>query len=195
MKTIQEFYNEEIENFKEQVIAMVKDMLNQFGSVEPVMMALIIKDGKVSLAILGGLAQMFSGNDELKEKAAQVMREFNDQMKPIAMAFASEAYILTAPVGKTVIDDDGVYLDDTFRPSVNPDSKECLMISFETFKEEGVMYWEMIKIGDLTELKLIQDLELVPKSDKASSGIMSNLLTENYSELAELIKKNNINMN
>lgn len=195
MKTIQEFYNKEIENFKEQVVVMVKGMLEQFGGVEPVMIALLIKDNKVSIAVLGGLAEMFSGDDSLKEKAAQVMKDFNEEMKPIAMAFASEAYIMTAPAGKTVIDDDGVYLDDTFRPSVNPDSKECLMISFETFKEEGIMYWEMIKMGDVTELDLIQDLELVPKSDKASSGIMSNLLTENYSELAELIKKNNINMN
>ena len=195
MKTIEEFYNEEIQSFKEQVVMMVKSMLDEFGGIEPIMLALIIKDGKVSLAILNGLAEMFTGDDESKERAAQVMRKFNTEMKPIVIAFASEAYITTAPEGKTVIDDDGVYLDDSFRPSVNPESKDCLMISFETFKEEGIMYWEMIKMGDITELELIEDLELHPKSQNTASGVLTNLLEENYSELAELIKNNNINLN
>jgi hypothetical protein len=195
MKTIQEFYNKEIENFKEQVVMMVKDMVNEFGGVDPIMMALVIKDNKVSIAVLGGLTQLFSGDDEMKLKAAELMREFNKELKPMAIAFASEAYIATAPIGKTVIDDDGVYLDDSFRPSVNPDSKECLMISFETFKDEGVMYWEMIKMGDVTDLKLIEDLNLQPKADKNASGVLTNLLEENYSELAELIKNNNISLN
>lgn len=195
MKTIQEFYNKEIENFKEQVVMMVKDMVNEFGGVDPMMMALVIKDNKVSIAVLGGLTQLFSGDDEMKLKAAELMREFNKELKPMAIAFASEAYIATAPIGKTVIDDDGVYLDDSFRPSVNPDSKECLMISFETFKHEGVMYWEMIKMGDVTDLKLIEDLNLQPKADKNASGVLTNLLEENYSELAELIKNNNISLN
>jgi hypothetical protein len=195
MKTIEEFYNEEIQSFKEQVVMMVKSMLDEFGGIDPVMLALLIKDGKVSIAILSGLAELFSEDDKSKEKAGQIMRKFNSEMKPIAIAFASEAYILTAPAGKTVIDDDGVYLDDSFRPSVNPESKECLMISFETFKEEGVMYWEMIKMGDVTELELIEDLALEPKSKSNASGILSNLLEENYSELAELIKNNNINLN
>lgn len=195
MKTIQEFYNKEIENFKEQVVMMVKDMVNEFGGVDPIMMALVIKDNKVSIAVLGGLTQLFSGDDEMKLKAAELMREFNKELKPMAIAFASEAYIATAPIGKTVIDDDGVYLDDSFRPSVNPDSKECLMISFETFKHEGVMYWEMIKMGDVTDLKLIEDLNLQPKADKNASGVLTNLLEENYSELADLIKNNNISLN
>ena len=195
MKTIQEFYNKEIENFKEQVVMMVKDMVNEFGGVDPIMMALVIKDNKVSIAVLGGLTELFSGDDEMKLKAAELMREFNKELKPMAIAFASEAYIATAPIGKTVIDDDGVYLDDSFRPSVNPDSKECLMISFETFKHEGVMYWEMIKMGDVTDLKLIEDLNLQPKADKNASGVLTNLLEENYSELAELIKNNNISLN
>lgn len=195
MKTIQEFYNKEIENFKEQVVMMVKDMVNEFGGVDPIMMALVIKDNKVSIAVLGGLTQLFSGDDEMKLKATELMREFNKELKPMAIAFASEAYIATAPIGKTVIDDDGVYLDDSFRPSVNPDSKECLMISFETFKHEGVMYWEMIKMGDVTDLKLIEDLNLQPKADKNASGVLTNLLEENYSELAELIKNNNISLN
>ena len=176
MKTIQEFYNKEIENFKEQVVMMVKDMVNEFGGVDPIMMALVIKDNKVSIAVLGGLTQLFSGDDEMKLKAAELMREFNKELKPMAIAFASEAYIATAPIGKTVIDDDGVYLDDSFRPSVNPDSKECLIISFETFKHEGVMYWEMIKMGDVTDLKLIEDLNLQPKADKNASGVLTNLL-------------------
>jgi len=195
MKTIQEFYNKEIENFKEQVVMMVKDMVNEFGGVDPIMMALVIKDNKVSIAVLGGLTQLFSGDDEMKLKAAELMREFNKELKPMAIAFASEAYIATAPIGKNVIDDDGVYLDDSFRPSVNPDSKECLMISFETFKDEGVMYWEMIKMGDVTDLKLIEDLNLQPKADKNASGVLTNVLEENYSELAELIKNNNISLN
>jgi hypothetical protein len=195
MKTIQEFYNKEIENFKEQVVMMVKDMVNEFGGVDPIMMALVIKDNKVSIAVLGGLTELFSGDDEMKLKAAELMREFNKELKPMAIAFASEAYIATAPIGKTVIDDDGVYLDDSFRPSVNPDSKECLMISFETFKDEGVMYWEMIKMGDVTDLKLIEDLNLQPKADKNASGVLTNLLEENYSELAKLIKNNNISLN
>ena len=115
--------------------------------------------------------------------------------KPIAIAFASEAYVLTAPVNKTVIDEDGVYLDDSFRPSVNPDSKECVVINFETAKEQGIMYWEIIKIGDLKDLSLIQDLKLEPKTESEALGILSNLLEENYSEVTELAKKANINFN
>ena len=194
MKTIQEIYNEEINNFKEQVATMVQGMLKEFGIVEPILIALAIKDDKTVVAILGGLAQLFTGDEEMKEKAAELIREFNKEIKPIAIAFASEAYVLVAPAGKTVIDDDGVYLDDSFKPSVNPDSKECVIISFETAKEEGIMYWEIIEMGDLKELKLVQDLELQPKS-KNTNGVLTNLLEENYGELAEMIKKGTTNFN
>lgn len=195
MKTIEEFYNDEIKKFKEQVSDMIFKAYNESGVIEPVLFALIIKDGVTTLGILGGLEQLFVGNEELKEKAAEVIKKFNKEFKPIAIAFASEAYVLTAPVNKTVIDEDGVYLDDSFRPSVNPDSKECVVINFETAKEQGIMYWEIIKIGDLKDLSLIQDLKLEPKTESEALGILSNLLEENYSEVTELAKKANINFN
>jgi hypothetical protein len=195
MKTIQEIYNEEVINFKNQVVMMVKQINEEFGGVEPLMIALVIKEGRTTIAVLDGLAQLFAGDEELKEEAAKLMRAFNAEMKPIAIAFASEAYVATAPIGKTVIDDDGVYLDDSFRPSVNPDSKECIVITFETAKEEGIMYWEMIKMGDTTELVLMNDLELLPKDPERTSGILSGLLEENYGELAQLAKDGSTKFN
>ena len=195
MKTIQEIYNEEIINFKNQVVLMVKQINEEFGGVNPIMIALVIKEGRTTIAVLDGLAELFAGDEALKEEAAKLMKEFNVEMRPIAIAFASEAFVATAPLGKTVIDDDGVYLDDSFKPSVNPDSKECLVITFETAKEEGIMYWEMIKMGDTTELVLMNDLELQPKDPERTLGIIANLLEENYSELVQLAKEGNTNLN
>ena len=195
MKTIQEFYTEEIQKFKDQTVYMVKDLIEKNGSIDPTLIALVIKEENLTIAILEGLGQMF-GDDGSKEQAVKMIKEFNKEIKPIAIAFISEAYILEIPENKTAIDDDGTYLDDTYRPSVNPDSKDCVIMSLETFDKEGLMYWELIKMGDVTDLVLVHDLELSSKKvESKAKGLLADLLNENYSELAELTKKSNNNFN
>ena len=67
----------------------VVSLFEETGSVDPVLFALVFKDNKFGVAVLGGLEQFFI-SDKGKEAVAVLMRKFNEETKALATAFASE---------------------------------------------------------------------------------------------------------
>ena len=53
-------------------------MFEETGSVDPVLFALVFKDNKFGIAILGGLEQFFI-SEKGKEAAAELMKKFNEE--------------------------------------------------------------------------------------------------------------------
>jgi hypothetical protein len=66
------------------------------------------------------------------------------------------------------------------------------MFTFETYDKEASVHYEIkrnpIDSDDVT-LEKILDLDWLPKKENHVSGLMTDLLEENYSEFAQMIQK------
>jgi hypothetical protein len=196
VKTINEWYNEELINFKNNVQEMVKEIFNETKQIEPLAFALIIKENELKISVLSGLGKFFY-NPDGKVMAAEVMRKFNKETKPIAIAFVCEAWakILDIDDAKPYVNADGILvnpLDE--RPSLAKDKKEIIMFTFETFDKEASVHYEINRNAydeNDVKIKKFLDLDWLPKKENHVNGLMTDLLEENYSEFAQMIKKLN----
>lgn len=202
MKTIKERYEEELVKFKEQVQDMIKHTFDTDKQIEPVLFALIIKENELSIALLAGIGKFFV-NDDLKLKAAEVMRNFNKEFKPIATAFVCEgrATVLEENKATPYVNSEGELKDPMTEAMKDEDNKkDVLMFMFETHDKESSIGYEVKRNPadpiDITLEKMI-DIEWELKKEELVGGVMSNLLKENYDEFAEmnnqLNQKHNLN--
>jgi len=189
MKTINEKAQEAIEDFEDKIKSMVTGIFKKDGKFEPTVFMLVVRDGQLAVGIIPDIGKLFD-TDEGKELAAHLIRKINEELKPIALAFASEGWCLKK--NKDEVDDDGKF--EGARPSEHPDREEILFVTLETHDKCAAIHWDIVRTivpdGELIE-KLAQ-----PWSKKGDhyAGRFSNLLTDNYGELAqlsdELIKNN-----
>lgn len=196
VKTIREQFEEELVLFKKNVQIMVKDMFEAEKEVPPLMFALIIKEDKLTVAILGGIGQLFV-SPEGKMVAAKIMREFNKEMKPVATAFVCEGWARILDIKDTApyVNADGDLVDSlNKRPSESEDKKEVLMFMFETYDKEASVHYEIKRKPyehDDAELHKVMDIDWAPKKEGHVDGLMADLLQDNYDVFAQMIK--NIN--
>lgn len=196
VKTIREQFEEELVLFKTNVQLMVKDIFTTEKTIEPMLFTLIIKEDKLVVAILGGMGAFFN-SDEGKMAAAQVMRKFNKEMKPLATAFVCEGWarILNIEDTKSYVNADGDLVDPlNIRPSQADDKKEVLMFMFETYDKEASVHYEIKRKPydeEDAELHKVMDMDWASKKEGHVGGIMADLLQDNYDVFAQMIK--NIN--
>lgn len=188
MKTIQEEYQAKLNDFKEMIIDSTQEMFKEHGGIDPTVFGLVIKDGTLHIGILGGLGEMFV-SDEGKDVAAQIIKKMSKELKPIALAFISEAWASENPGTNydAVVDKDGNYREGVVRPIDDPNRKEILFINFETHDKEAFIQWDMVPKGEekVLELKISSDWD--KKREVHLRGRFSGLLEENYSELAKML--------
>lgn len=184
MITEKEYYNDAVTKFSTHVKQMVMEKYAETGSVEPVILALIQNEGNLVTSVLVGLEQLFL-NPETKDQVADAIRSFSNQMKPLAIAFACEAF---AKEADEPLNPDGSYSENTIPPGEDPNSKEIVFIQFETYDKHKTVVFT-IKDEELLEDEVIGDNDWQDKSENEQKGRFSNLLRENYSALAELLKE------
>ena len=131
-KTIQEIFNNHLNDFAIDIVRFTTGMFETDKRLDPIVMALTIKEGKLSIAVLAGLGQFFT-NDHGKEVAARIIKEAAKEIKPVAIAFATEAWISEKSVEEIdkILDKDGSYKEGIVRPSEDPKRREVLMIHLE----------------------------------------------------------------
>ena len=188
MVTIQEKYEESINTFKKEIIEMVQHMYAENKEeFAPIVFGLILKDGKLGIAVMLGLGEMMT-SPEGKRQAAQAIKEIGDKIKPIAIAFACEGYmtIHKASTPLTAVDKDGNLVSTVLPPSKDPNRIEALMINFETHDKSAFRHWEIDKKRALHST--LPGKDWMPK-DPTEEGIFTNLLTTNNTELADFLKE------
>lgn len=190
MKTIKELYQEHLAKFKTDIKEMVKDAVEKDGGLDPVVFALVLSGDKIGIAVLTGLGELFT-SDEGKDVAAMAMKELSNQIKPVAIAFASEAWASAKSFDDytSVIDEDGNYREGVIRPVDDPNRKEILFINWETFDQEASDTWDMIRNNGKLELKESITTDWVPKGELNKEGRFANILTDNYSEMAMILQE------
>lgn len=191
MKTVQETFNELLTRFADDTIQLVTNIFKQDKRLDPVVIGMVIKDGKPGIAILEGLAPFFR-NDQDKELAARIIKEAAKEIKPVALMFATEAWLSERKREDLdkIVDEDGNYKKGVTRPSEDPNRKEVLMIHLETFDKEGFHYFDIIRDGEKVSLTKREGSEgWAPKGTHMLKSRFGDLLKDNYSEMAESIRK------
>ena len=190
VKTIQERYKEELDRFKHGIIEMSKRAFHDNGGLNPVMYALVIKEDKLIVSVLQGLYELFHTASE-KKKAVEIMKKFNEEMKPIAIAFVSEGWasIVSEEDMKNMFDQYGNYIDPSMRPSNDADKVEVIMVHFETHDQSAVNYLKINRDVYPVALEDFESQDWMPKEDAMIDGLFTDLLQQNYSEINQWLEK------
>lgn len=143
-----EIFNKEVNKFKNYVKELILTCFLEEKHVQPSVFALTYegeKDGNhiFGFGIMPGLEQLFT-SDEGKEQVGRIIREGADKVKPIAIAFVSEAWAVIGDKEKNKEEYDAL-LEGKIHPSNHPDKKEVLFISTETYAAEHVDSWVIIR--------------------------------------------------
>lgn len=190
VKTIQERYKEELDRFKNGIIEMTKTAFHENGGVNPVMYALVIKEDKLIISVLQGLWELFNTQSE-KHKAVEIMKQFNAEMKPIAIAFVSEGWakIVGEEEMKNMFDEYGNYIDPGMRPSLSEEKIEVIMLHFETHDQSAVEYVKINRDVYPVKLEDFEGYDWKSKDEELIDGLFTDLLQENYSEMNQWLEK------
>lgn len=190
VKTIQERYKEELDRFKRGIIEMTKTAFDENGGVNPVMYALVIKEDNLIISVLQGLWELFNTQPE-KHKAVEIMKQFNAELKPIAIAFVSEGWakIVGEEEMKNMFDKYGNYLDPGMRPSLSEEKIEVIMLHFETHDRSAVEYVKINRDVYPVKLEDFEGYDWKSKDEELIDGLFTDLLQENYSEMNQWLEK------
>jgi len=183
----QDIFQEELKKFEKQVIKSIESTFEADGEVQPVVFALLRIDKKFGVGILGGLGELFC-SEEGKEQAAEIIKNFGETAKPLAIAFASESWMTELPKGEKL----------TTMPSKDPRRVEIVHISFESFNQTGFHCWEILREGNWmvkeVSLKKREDISTTWKmKDGKMVGRFMNLLEENYTDFSDEMRTFNLN--
>jgi hypothetical protein len=189
IKTEQEMFSEHLSTFSKDVVSMVQREFNDKKGIDPVVFALNIKNNKLIIGLLHGLGKLFT-SDSGKDTAAQLIKEISKQMKPLAIAFAYEGWSSSVPITEynTVIDENGNLREGVLRPKDDIESKEVLVIHMETFNKDCCYIFEISRQDDIITLLEPTLQNWAPKKLEIKTKF-GNLLQDNYSEFATLIKE------
>lgn len=193
MKTINEHYKKEIEEFRNEVTRVVHDSFMEIMEQPPILFGIKAESISKEMFVLEGLESL----PEIENNSImfEAIKEFNKRTKPIVIAFASEGYMRDFD---PLLDEDGEIIDDLLDLAQETSTIEVLFIKFETFDKEASIYWEINRDIDdqIIGISLLQDKPWRLKGE--TSGEMSKLLTKNYSLLTTKVedyldKKFNLN--
>lgn len=177
MTTSNEFYKKELDNFREIIIDLVSQAFNQDGEIYPAMFAFSIKDKHFEVAVLANIGELFAV-DSTKKEAKEAMRRFAKDRKPIAIAFAAEA---TARTIKTEEYDSKNIPDDV-------EKKDIIMVSFETYDMQSFITWTIDK-SNPERMTMLLDVDQDWSEKVEGDGLFNDILQEDYSDVAEEIRK------
>lgn len=124
---------------------------------------------------------------EDKPRFIQAVKGAIEAIKPVALAFITEAWIVKRPKDSP--------FDKNIRPFEEPDREEVAMVQIETYKNAALYLYDIIRHTN-GNISLEYDEEMSgDKIDKSNvAGTFSNLLKENYDkfymEIVENINKN-----
>jgi len=189
METFKEKFHRALTSFGELVIKAAKKSFLREGEHAPLVTAMISNpsSGKFDIVVLAGLGDLF-GTDEGKATAAMIIEKMSDQVKPLALAFITEAWTLSIEASDKdkVLSEDGSYQSESVRPHNHPNRVEALVIVMETFDKECISSFQIEREGDRISLKKHYESNWLLKKDEKVSGLFTNLLSKNYSETASL---------
>lgn len=191
MKTINEEIEEELNDFKTKVTKMITSRFKEDHEIGPVVFMLALKDKKWQMGVVGGLEQLFD-SDQGKEMAADLLKEANKEMKPLATAFSSEGWMVESTRDKSheLMDDNGRM---KVRPMDHPDRVEMLFISFETHNKQCMLTWKIVREDGkdpyLDPIHKDMLTNWVDKTDDNMKGRFTGLLQNNYSEIVQELEK------
>lgn len=187
-----ERYDELIKKFQSMVSETVLALFNKDKMLEPMVIMLVVKpeEKKPALVIMPGLND-FMRNEHTKDQLVDLIKSTNQMFKPIAIAMASEGYILMKDAKDFKDPKD---LDKIGRISEHPDRVEALYITYETHNKSGTESYKINRIGELVELEDYFKQELVPINNTYHiEGRFSNFLKENYENILETLGEINMN--
>lgn len=189
MKTVQEIFAQDMAQFRHDIQGFVEGFFEEHKEVRPVVFVLERSEGKTKFGVIAGIGQLFT-NDEGKEQAAEILREFSKQHKVIAIATAFEGWMRVVPIQDKdkVLDENGNYRKDTARPSEAPDRIEVLMVGFETHNQESKIFYKINREGAEPRLEIIENMNWSEKDGKCK-GRFDDLLSENYTAMAESLRE------
>jgi len=199
MLTVQEEYQKSIDEFKDIVISMVVAKFKDEGEVTPVVFGLCKVGDKHQIAVLLGLHQFFQ-KDVDKEAAAEIIKQFSKELKPLAICYISECWMTKYDLNEEPVDKDGNYKEDTLKPSQHPNRQEVLILKFETHDKECNIMYEIVRKDNKVDLttSTVSQLDWENKPKTYTRGLFDDLLKDNYSEYAQGLQetlKNKTNMN
>lgn len=177
MTTTNEFYKNELTNFKETIIDLVSQAFKQDGNVHPALFALSVKDENFELAVLANVGELLA-NSDTKEMAKEAMQNFAKERKPIVIAFAFEA--------KARKFDAEEYDPNNIPDDVEP--KDVIVITFETYDLQSVVTWN-IDSSNPDRVTMLLDVDQDWTEKTKGEGMFNDILQEDYSEIAEEIRK------
>ena len=183
MKTSE--FNQHVHNFENMLMKMVPDVFKEQGGINPVVFAIAEDQNtkEVSFAVLEGLGEMFMEGPAGKEMAVEAIKTtLADHIKPMAMAFVSEAW--TVRIDKDEVDGHTDKRGNLkIAPKDHPDKVEMLFIAMETHSTENMISWEIGSEEEGRALTPMIESEWVDKNENSKRGRMSDFLKENYVDI------------
>jgi hypothetical protein len=176
MSVSRELYKKQLDNFKELVVDIVTTAFNKDGGIHPLMLCLNIHEGRFEVSMLANLGQLFY-DPSTREEAKTVMQDFIKDRKAIVIALAVEA------VAKKY---EGGYDPESSKEA--DEVSNVMMATFETYDSESVIIWDVDRSNPDRPTMLINTDKDWAEKEKGE-GFFNDILQEDYSELAEEIRK------
>ena len=177
MSITNELYRKELDNFKEVIIDLVTEAFKEDGEIHPALFAFSVKDTKFELAVLSGIGELFA-DPSTKLEARKAMQKFAEERKPIALAFICEASARKLPA-------------ETYDPKNIPEDAEVndvILITFETYDMMSLITWNVDK-SNPERVTMLVDVDQDWTDKVEGDGMFNDILQEDYSEIAEEIRK------
>jgi hypothetical protein len=171
MKTIQELYKKEIDKFIDEISSFVSEQYNKRNEIPFTAMGLIIVDGEYKTFILTGLDELMSSDSVDNKEVAQAIRKFNSELKPIVFAIVFEGKMFTGFYESQIVETE----------------TKVLTIKFETHDSEMIIAYN-IEDSKFKKVDLDFCEKWVNKDLSKTDSSFHNLLSDNYSELAQILK-------
>lgn len=175
-----------IAKFQEQNKNFAVKYMNENGEM-PMLVAFLTQDDNKEFVTVAAPQLAALHTQEDKPRFIAAVKQAIKVIKPVALAFITEAWII-----KRKKDED---IDTNIRPSLSPDRAEVVMVQIESYKNAALHLYDIIRHTS-GEISLEYDEEYsnekINKSDV--DGTFSNLLKENYDkfyrEILDSINKN-----
>lgn len=199
MEALIQKIKEETEKFQKQTVEQVLHMFEKRKEVPPAAFLLTFKDDKFAVGILELKEVM--GDDDGKDLAHEIIKQACQQIKPFALAFVSEGWMVKGEKEdmQELIDEQG---NMKVRPMDHPKRIETVFINFETLDRVGMQSWEIIREeGKEPRLEPLAILEEKDWQDKKGlniegrfSGFLNDMMMDMFRDLPNNTEIKNTNV-
>lgn len=142
MNPILKQIKEETEKFQKQMEEEVLHAFEKYKEVQPAAFLLTFIEGKFQAGVIE-LNEVMR-DDRGKDLAHEIIKQACQQLKPFAMAFVSEGWMVSGDKKDVseLLDEQG---NMKVRPMDHPDRIETVFINFETLDKVGMQSWKIIR--------------------------------------------------